>query len=171
MFDTVSSYPYQPSNKKDPFRLTPSTARSEFKSQFVSKYEAPSALPLGVASQPAQPLSKGSSYSSNLPNLDYDPCLPGVDLSKSQLLESLVNQDDRVISFGDSGPLVSYVNGVKVLSCPFCSYSSVNHAANVRKHMLTHTNHKPYACKFCSYRSTQKSNVKTHIIHNHSNMI
>nr|XP_027226095.1 zinc finger protein 513-like [Penaeus vannamei] len=51
-------------------------------------------------------------------------------------------------------------------ACPRCSYTT-SVTTNMKNHMLTHTDEKPYACDQCSYRSKQKGNLKRHIMTNH----
>ncbi|XP_063607487.1 zinc finger protein 513-like [Penaeus indicus] len=51
-------------------------------------------------------------------------------------------------------------------TCPRCSYTT-SVTTNMKNHMLTHTDEKPFACDQCSYRSKQKGNLKRHIMTNH----
>ncbi|XP_047478185.1 longitudinals lacking protein, isoforms H/M/V-like isoform X14 [Penaeus chinensis] len=51
-------------------------------------------------------------------------------------------------------------------ACPRCSYTT-SVTTNMKNHMLTHTDEKPFACDQCSYRSKQKGNLKRHIMTNH----
>jgi len=73
-------------------------------------------------------------------------------------------------SYGDTkvSPKVFYDAGMKVFSCPVCSYTSTN-SGHVRRHILVHTKEKPYACHYCPYRSTQKINLKAHVVRMHLN--
>ena len=58
--------------------------------------------------------------------------------------------------------------GYQEFGCPFCTQISKRRDV-MRKHILTHTGEKPYACNLCSYRSSQKSNLNGHIQRNHTN--
>lgn len=46
--------------------------------------------------------------------------------------------------------------------CPFCQ-RSFNKTSNLKRHILTHTGEKPYACPKCPYRAAQKVQVVQHI--------
>ena len=51
---------------------------------------------------------------------------------------------------------------VKSHICSVCGHGSYQ-KKDLVKHMRIHTGEKPYACPFCNYRSTQSSNMRTHV--------
>ncbi|KAG7166003.1 Zinc finger protein 64-like 2 [Homarus americanus] len=55
----------------------------------------------------------------------------------------------------------------KLNQCLYCLYSTPI-ITNLKNHMLTHTDEKPFACTWCPYRCKQKGNLKRHIVTNHS---
>lgn len=52
--------------------------------------------------------------------------------------------------------------------CPICGHLA-KQKKDLKKHFRIHTGEKPYGCQLCPYRSTQNSNLKTHIrrVHTH----
>lgn len=57
--------------------------------------------------------------------------------------------------------------GPREFACPFCTRisKSRNH---MEDHIRTHTGEKPFSCPICSYACTQNSNLKRHMLKNHS---
>ena len=55
-------------------------------------------------------------------------------------------------------------SGVGGWNCRYsnCSYVADRESALI-KHMRTHTGEKPFGCCYCSYKSSQSSNLKSHI--------
>ena len=51
--------------------------------------------------------------------------------------------------------------------CDIC-FKSFKIKLSLRTHELTHMGEKPFACDHCDYRSTQKSNLNTHLKSHHS---
>lgn len=54
-----------------------------------------------------------------------------------------------------------------IKNCHLCLYST-NSPANLRRHLLTHTGEKPFACDTCDYRTTQEISLQRHINHVHN---
>ncbi|XP_069999038.1 zinc finger and BTB domain-containing protein 7B isoform X11 [Penaeus vannamei] len=50
----------------------------------------------------------------------------------------------------------------KMRHCPYCSYVTT-YIYNMKNHILTHTNEKPYACPHCPYRCIQRGSLKIHL--------
>ncbi|KAF2363526.1 BTB/POZ domain [Trinorchestia longiramus] len=54
------------------------------------------------------------------------------------------------------------MNSYKRFHCSICGHSSLQ-KKDIVKHTRIHTGEKPFKCQFCDYRSTQSSNVNTHV--------
>ncbi|XP_066941684.1 protein tramtrack, alpha isoform-like isoform X3 [Macrobrachium rosenbergii] len=54
----------------------------------------------------------------------------------------------------------------KKFQCTSCEYTC-DRKSFLAKHIRIHTGEKPYACPVCPYRSSQRSNLKTHIFSRH----
>ena len=89
-------------------------------------------------------------------------------ISRILLYQSLLYQVSGVLSFIILQNLPIKL-GYQEFGCPFCTQISKRRDV-MRKHILTHTGEKPYACNLCSYRSSQKSNLNGHIQRNHTNL-
>ncbi|CAI5647360.1 zinc finger protein 335 [Oreochromis niloticus] len=55
--------------------------------------------------------------------------------------------------------------------CPNCSFASKN-KKDLRRHMMTHTNEKPFSCKLCGQRFNRNGHLKFHMerLHNQDNL-
>lgn len=53
--------------------------------------------------------------------------------------------------------------GLKRHFCSYCPYSTFV-SAHLKRHILTHTGERPFACTVCNYRCNQKENLKKHMI-------
>ena len=62
-------------------------------------------------------------------------------------------------------PLRQY-DGAKKIKCPECNYRC-DRVGHMRIHMRTHSGEMPFPCLFCWYRSSDKSNLKKHVIRRH----
>ena len=56
---------------------------------------------------------------------------------------------------------------MKTASCPTCG-KSFGSEKLMQTHRMIHTGERPFACGMCDYRSTQKGNLKTHIMKKHT---
>ncbi|XP_018010403.1 longitudinals lacking protein, isoforms F/I/K/T isoform X6 [Hyalella azteca] len=54
-----------------------------------------------------------------------------------------------------------------IYTCRVCSYRSKK-LCNMKAHVRTHNQEKPFPCPKCEYRATQMSNLKTHVFRHHS---
>lgn len=52
-------------------------------------------------------------------------------------------------------------------SCLVCNYRSKK-ICNMKAHVRTHNQEKPFPCPKCSYRANQMSNLKAHVLRHHS---
>ncbi|KAB7493844.1 Zinc finger protein [Armadillidium nasatum] len=50
--------------------------------------------------------------------------------------------------------------------CPVCHYVARD-KTNLRKHIFTHTGEKPFNCNLCDYKTTQSSNLHSHVRRKH----
>ena len=57
----------------------------------------------------------------------------------------------------------------KPYKCDICN-RGFKRKDHLNEHRRTHTGEKPYACHLCSFRSTQSSNLKSHIRNKHTNV-
>ncbi|KAA0186563.1 hypothetical protein HAZT_HAZT004248 [Hyalella azteca] len=57
---------------------------------------------------------------------------------------------------------VDQANSYKRYQCSLCGHSSLQ-KKDLVKHTRIHTGEKPFKCRYCEYRSTQSSNVNTHV--------
>ena len=55
-----------------------------------------------------------------------------------------------------------HITGRAGYSCGLC-YKTFERKDSLKKHEKVHTGEKPHACKYCDYRSSQSSNLNTHI--------
>ena len=53
--------------------------------------------------------------------------------------------------------------------CDIC-YKFFTRKSYMVQHRKLHSGEKPYSCGFCAYRSSQQSNLATHILKFHSNI-
>ena len=51
-------------------------------------------------------------------------------------------------------------------SCPQCG-KELSDRYCFRRHYMTHTGNKPYACSICPYKATQRSDLKIHLLRKH----
>ena len=61
-----------------------------------------------------------------------------------------------------------YKNFHSDLKCTICK-KTFKTPIKFRKHLDTHS--KPWHCKHCNYKSSQWSNIKSHLINNHQNIL
>lgn len=47
--------------------------------------------------------------------------------------------------------------------CPYCPYSTA-FSTNLKRHLLSHTGEKPFACSICQYRCRQKIDLRRHMV-------
>ena len=57
--------------------------------------------------------------------------------------------------------------GSQQFACPICS-KTMKSAAQIRRHVRSHTGEKPYSCSFCTFAATTKGNLNQHIRSMHS---
>ena len=57
-------------------------------------------------------------------------------------------------------------HGPQQWGCPFC-FKVYSSSGNAHRHIRVHTGDRPFACPQCDYTATQKSNLQSHINHNH----
>lgn len=55
------------------------------------------------------------------------------------------------------------LGSLRLKQCSYCDYKT-GVSTNLKRHMLSHTNDKPFPCPFCSYRATQKLHLQSHIL-------
>lgn len=46
--------------------------------------------------------------------------------------------------------------------CHLCPYKTHN-SSHLTRHLLSHSDERPYACQYCSYRCRQKAHLQAHI--------
>lgn len=63
---------------------------------------------------------------------------------------------------------ISKEDGKSVLcfKCPYCPHVS-NFSANIKRHILTHTQERPFVCGICKKSFNQKITLKNHLIRVH----
>ena len=89
--------------------------------------------------------------------------------------QTLGNVQDMPVSAANTEDPNSYSTVVqmnsgktqRIYKCLICS-KVFTHKNNFRQHYMTHTGEKPFACTVCSFRSSQKRNVKHHMISRHN---
>ena len=70
--------------------------------------------------------------------------------------------------FWDENNAVKAVNKKsRVFQCQLCQYSTYN-SGHLKRHTLTHTGERRFACPVCNQRFTLKENLKKHIGLKHS---
>lgn len=74
---------------------------------------------------------------------------------QSNLSESINKSNDSIIQ-----QLSGNVGNESKRLCPFCGVEFLS--TNIKRHIMVHTGEKPFACKYCSYRSSQKTNLLKH---------
>ena len=62
--------------------------------------------------------------------------------------------------------MTGYENTITTYQCQDC-FKIFKKKSDFIKHRYTHTGEKPYQCHLCDYKSTQSSNLKTHIWKKH----
>lgn len=55
---------------------------------------------------------------------------------------------------------------ITLVQCPLCPYNTYN-SHKLKVHMRVHTQEKPFACEHCEYKSSQRSNLNTHMKKQH----
>ena len=63
-----------------------------------------------------------------------------------------------------------HITGRAGYSCGVC-YKIFERKDSLKKHEKVHTGEKPHACKYCDYRSSQSSNLNTHIRTKHPDIL
>ena len=93
-----------------------------------------------------------TNYEVNLENIQSECAMPSF---TPTLEEDLLNRP--VMWSGD----VPNLKQPSMYMCPMCQYTSTK-SFNVRVHMRTHTQEKPFPCQHCAYRATTSGNLKSH---------
>ena len=61
-------------------------------------------------------------------------------------------------------PMVT--SGPKKYNCDIC-FKGFTRSADLKRHVLIHTNERPYQCQTCGYRFVQKGHLKRHLKSKH----
>lgn len=100
----------------------------------------------------------------SLATLGHNAICSSSDLTRStsRLFPSATGKNAIAPAILTSTVQVDASNSYKRFQCSVCGHSSVQ-KKDLVKHMRIHTGEKPFKCRYCEYRSTQSSNVNTHV--------
>lgn len=121
-------------------------------------------MPYGSASRPSGILSVHNlPQSSLIPSRELDSLL--VTFGSHSGSGSSVYEGTTAPLFNPAIPQVS--TSQSHYACPWC-HREFSKSSNLKRHILTHTGEKPYACPVCPYRAVQKVQVVHHLKSKHS---
>ena len=93
----------------------------------------------------------------------------------NQSFQKYFDQDDEeeVSSGSNTSPVErkksAYSAAPHKIACPYCE-RKFPWTSSLKRHILTHTGHKPYKCPECTLWFTTKSNCDRHLIRKHGNV-
>lgn len=112
--------------------------------------------------------------SASVPPQEYKYSLPANNIDMS------LRHTTRKYSTADAGSLLQFpttssldsdlfppvnVNGNR--DCPVCCKEVKGDKQDFKRHYMTHTGERPFACNFCQYRACHKSNLLKHVKRQH----
>lgn len=95
---------------------------------------------------------------------------PSLLLQQQTLTTPLLEGMEQLIPPGSHSkyPNKNIYNQDRLKYCPICPYTSPK-LSHIKRHMLSHTGEKPFACHLCTHRCNDKGNLHKHITSHNNN--